>query len=89
MVAGKILLFFSRNQYSTNTLAFLIKLIQCYPHKHLAPVVQRVDSTIHWVNHYPLDDPVGFKSTYWLTMVIYPVDNAVHPFNNEQLGPDV
>ena len=25
-----------------------------------APVVLRVDSTIHWINHYPLDNSIGF-----------------------------
>lgn len=32
---------------------------------HLAAsVVQRVDSIIHWINHYPLDNALGFGSTY-------------------------
>ena len=29
-----------------------------------APVVQRVDSTFHWINRYSLDNSVGFVSTY-------------------------
>ena len=28
------------------------------------PVVQRVGSTIHWTNQYPLDNSIGFDSTY-------------------------
>lgn len=32
----------------------------------LAPVVQRVYSFIHWVNHYQLDDAINFDSTYRL-----------------------
>ena len=28
------------------------------------PVVRRVDSAIHWINHYPLDNSVGFTSVY-------------------------
>ena len=31
-----------------------------------APVVQMVDSTIHWINHYPLDNTITFDSTYAL-----------------------
>ena len=31
---------------------------------HLAPVVQTMDSAIHWINHYPLDNSVGFASVY-------------------------
>ena len=30
----------------------------------LAPVVERVDSTIHWINPYPLDNAINFDSTY-------------------------
>ena len=30
----------------------------------LAPVVQKVDSAIHWINHYPLNNPIGFESVY-------------------------
>jgi len=29
-----------------------------------APVVQKVDSTIHRINHYPLDNAIGFANTY-------------------------
>ena len=39
-----------------------------------APVAQRVDSTIHWINHYPLDNVNDFDSTY-------PLDSAIHPLN--------
>ena len=31
---------------------------------HLAPVVQKVDSTIHWINLYPLDSAIGFPNAY-------------------------
>ena len=32
----------------------------------LAPVVQKVDNAIHWINHYPLDIAIiiGFAITY-------------------------
>ena len=29
-----------------------------------APVVQKVDNTIHRINHYPLDSAIGFPNTY-------------------------
>ena len=29
----------------------------------LAPVVQKVDSAIHWINHYPLDSAIGCRNT--------------------------
>ena len=29
-----------------------------------APVVQKMDSTIHCINHYPLDSAIGFHYTY-------------------------
>ena len=31
--------------------------------KHLDPVVQRLDNTIHWINHYPVDSVVCFVNT--------------------------
>ena len=30
----------------------------------LAPVVQTLDSAIHWINHYPADSVIGFPNTY-------------------------
>ena len=30
----------------------------------LAPVVQKVDSAIHRINHYPADSAIGFPNTY-------------------------
>ena len=30
----------------------------------LAPVVQKVDSTIHRINLYPVDNTIGFSNTY-------------------------
>ena len=34
----------------------------------LAPVVQKAASAIQWINHYPLDNSIGFAS-------VYPVDS--------------
>ena len=31
---------------------------------YLAPVVQKVDSAIHRINHYPVDSTVGFANAY-------------------------
>ena len=32
----------------------------------LAPVVQKLDEDIHWMNLYPLDNAIGFCNTYLL-----------------------
>ena len=32
--------------------------------QHQAPVVQKVDCAIHWINLYSLDSAVGFPNTY-------------------------
>ena len=52
--------------------------------KILAPVVQTLDSAIHWINHYPLDNSIGFAS-------VYPLDSDLsggqHYPSFEQLGP--
>ena len=36
------------------------------PTNRLTPVVRRVDSTIQWINHYPVDTSIGFASVYLL-----------------------
>ena len=32
--------------------------------KKQAPVVQKVDNAIHWINYYPADNAIGFPNTY-------------------------
>ena len=32
-------------------------------HHHYAPVVQKVDSAIHRINLYPVDNAIGFPNT--------------------------
>ena len=50
-----------------------------------APVVQTLDSPIHWINLYPLDNSIGFAS-------VYPLDSDLSAGQRypsfEQLGPD-
>ena len=36
------------------------------PYAHLALVVQRLDSSIHQINLYPIDSAISFPSTYLL-----------------------
>ena len=52
----------------------------------LAPVVEKVDSAIRWINLYPVDSAIGFPNTYQLDSDLsgeqrYPTF--------EQLGPDI
>ena len=35
-----------------------------HSNNHHAPVVQTLDSAIHWINHYLLDNSIGFASVY-------------------------
>ena len=42
---------------------------------HLAPAVQKVDNTIHSINHYPVDSTIGFPN-------MYPVDSAIQLLNS-------
>ena len=45
------------------------------PHDYqLAPVVQKVDSSIHRIILYPLDSAIGFPN-------IYPMDSTIHRIN--------
>ena len=56
----------------------------CKDCKDLAPVVQTLDSAIHWINHYPLDNSIGFAS-------VYPLDSDLSGGQRypsfKQLGP--
>ena len=46
-----------------------------------APVVQKVDSGIHWINLYPLGNANGFLNTFpWIAT--YPVGSAIQRLNN-------
>ena len=49
-----------------------------------APVVQTLDSAMHWINPYPLDNSIGFAS-------VYPLDSHLSGGQRypsfEQLGP--
>lgn len=53
---------------------------------HLAPAVQRVYNTIHWVNHHPLHNSIGFYCLvdYRLSngQVICLPFSAIQPLNN-------
>ena len=49
----------------------------------LAPVVQKVDNTIHWINPLrglPVDNPIGFPNTYLLDSD-FPVDSSIQRLN--------
>ena len=49
--------------------------------KYQVPVVQKVDSAIHWINHYPVDNAISLRNTiHWIA--IYPVDSAIQLLNN-------
>ena len=53
----------------------------------LAPVVQKVDNTIHRINHYPLDSAIiGFPNTYVVDSDL-PGEHRYPTF--EQLGPEI
>ena len=51
----------------------------------LAPVVPKLDSVIHWVNHYPVEK--YYRETncalYWID--IYPMDSVIPLLNNWDL----
>ena len=53
--------------------------------KEQAQVVQTLDSAIHWINRYPLDNSIGFAS-------VYPPDSDLSGGQRypsfEQLGPE-
>ena len=54
----------------------------CSQDNYLAPVFQKLDSTVQWINHYPADKRKG-------NQLHYPVErdlsNAIHLLNNRSL----
>ena len=50
--------------------------------QHQSPVVQTLDSAIHRIKIYPLDNAIGFPHTY-------PLDTDLSGPTFEQLGPEV
>ena len=34
------------------------------PFEQPSSVVQKVDGTLHWLNHYPEGNAIGFRNTY-------------------------
>ena len=49
----------------------------------LALVVKTLDSAIHQIKIYPVDNTIGFPNTYIHWIVIYRVDNAIQHLNNQ------
>ena len=68
----------------------ILVLAQCFlaskSNELQAPVVQTLDSAIHWINHYPLDNSIGFASVYQLDSDL---SGGQHYPSFEQLGPGV
>ena len=48
----------------------------------LPPVVQKLDSAIYQINHYPTD-------MYYSNQLHYPVDSIIHLLNNWGLISDI
>ena len=55
------------------------------PHSVQAPIVQKVDSAIHWINRCPVNSAIGFPKTY-------PLDSDLSDGKRfptfEQTGPE-
>lgn len=48
--------------------------------KFQSPAFQRVESAIHWKNHYPADK--CYRNQVGYPVVIHPMDSAIHPLSN-------
>ena len=49
---------------------------------NLAPVVQKEDNTIHWINLYLVDNAIGSPNTY-------PLNGKIQRLNNRDLSEEV
>ena len=59
---------------------------------HLAPVVQKGDSAIHWINNYLVDNAIGLPTTYSQDKHHYSLDSAIsfpntYPMDSNLSGP--
>ena len=50
--------------YDDRDINSLERVVNAELSKVLAPAVHGVDSTIHWINHNPLDNAINFDRTY-------------------------
>ena len=53
-----------KNNCTLENTCFTAMFLFIIMRKVLAPVVQRLDNAIHWINHYPADSVVCFANTY-------------------------
>ena len=74
----------SDQKMSFSTPRIQTRPLKSLPFSDLAPVVQKVDSAIHWINLYPLDRAIGFPKTYPLDRDLSGGQRYPH---FEQLGP--
>ena len=44
-----------------------------------------LDSAIHWIKIYPVDNAIGFPNTYPLDSDLYAVDSAIQRLNRRQV----
>ena len=51
--------------------------------KPQAPVVQKIDNAIHWINLYRTDSAINVNNNYILWITIYPVDKQPEPSFSE------
>ena len=85
------------NKPPTDTLGNTFNLLSTKVHKwtnvknavlvwagtHQAPVVQRLNNLIHWLNQYPVDKMTVLQPIHFIHwVVIYPVDKVIQPLNN-------
>ena len=58
---------YKKKTQNNNKNAFILSLIspkKIMISKKQAPVVQKVDNAIQWINHYPVNYAIGFPNTY-------------------------
>ena len=54
-------------RYNITTALLTTKFVLVAPYtlyRHLIQVVETLDSTIHWIKVYPVDNAIGFPNTY-------------------------
>lgn len=53
-----------------------------------APVIQKVDCAVQWINLYPIDNAVGFSNAFHYLLHKRDFSGGQQHTFSEQLGPD-
>ena len=82
---GKLTMDFEQANHGTlwNPVGIGQGVKRCFAYRlHQAPVVQKADNAIHWINLYPMENDIGFPNAYPLDSTIQHLKNQCQKFSS-------